>query len=141
MTEPVVPARQRTSWLAGFAFLFGLAAVMVTMAGGILYLLAHWGDLLQLGTEERRILLMAGKIVLVTTVGPAILALAFALGARSVIREAQGELRGKGLYRTGLLMTFLAILIVFGGRRSLSSMTEASLEDLSDGKAKKEIMK
>lgn len=132
MTDPDVPMRQRTSWLAGLGFWCGLASALTVAAGAIVVFSAESGDLLGISMEERRLLFLAARVALFCSLAPAVGATAFWLAGRSVVRDAQGGLRGVGLYRAGLLMALLSVWAAFGGSGMPAGMAEAGLRRTSE---------
>jgi len=107
----------RLSSLAGMSFFCGLAAVLVLVGSSIVSLCGQYTEVLLLTSVERTLLHSAAKIILVCSLFPAVAALAFALGARGVIRESKEGLRGKTLYRSGTLLALLAgVFAVMGFR-------------------------
>src|SRR5262245_11576013 len=114
------PLNQRTSVLAGLGFLCGFSAAIMTAIGTVVYLCADFGDIISATSREREALLVGSKILLYCTLLPGVGALAFWLGARGVVRESQGALRGKGLYRAGIILAVLSMLVAFAGKSSLN---------------------
>lgn len=112
--------RPRTSALAVFGFLNGLPAVGCVTTAWFLYYLAGLGEVAHVDASHHGQLLLAARIVAVCTVGPAILSGAFWLAARGVIRESQGAVIGRGLYRTGILISALSVLFAVGGKYGLT---------------------
>jgi hypothetical protein len=112
------PIREtRMSFLAGMSFFCGMGAVLVLVVSSIISLCGNYTEALLLLPGDRPLLHSAARIVLVCSLFPAVAAIAFALGARGVIRESQDGLRGKSLYRSGTLLALLAgVFAVMGFR-------------------------
>lgn len=111
---PAAPAS--LSMLAGLSFFFGLGAIFLATVTGILTLMLSMGDLFPLSEALRRQIDLAGRVVLYTSLLPAVGAVAFALAARGVISESRGAVRGRPLYRTGILLSVITAVIVFDAK-------------------------
>lgn len=110
------PPPASLSILAGLSFLCGLGAILLVAATGILSLVLSMGDLLQLSARERPAVELAGRIVMYVSLLPAVAAMAFALAARGVISESRDTVRGRPLYRTGILLALLTGIVVFNAK-------------------------
>jgi hypothetical protein len=97
----------RLSFLAVISFFSGLSAVLILVGSSIVSLCGNYSEILLLSSEERPLVQAAAKIILTASLLPAVAALAFALGARGVIRESKEGLRGKSLYRSGVLLAIV----------------------------------
>lgn len=106
------PPPSSLSILAGLSFFCGLAAIGLVTATGILSLVLSMGDLLGLPSEVGLALELSGKIAQYASLLPTVAAAAFALAARGVISESRGTVRGKPLYRTGLVLAIIAGVVV-----------------------------
>ncbi|MBI2932238.1 MAG: hypothetical protein HYY16_11350 [Planctomycetes bacterium] len=110
---------QRTSGLASMGFLSGLlAALSVTVAWFLVYL-AGLGGAAGISQSDQKGILLASRILAGVTVIPAVMALAFWLGARGGVRESGGAVLGRGLYRTGVILSALSVFFAFGGKYSV----------------------
>ncbi len=118
----------RLSFLAVMSFFCGLSAVLALIAASVTSLCGTFGDLLGLEDIEREILRAAARIVLYCSLVPAVAALAFALGARGVIRESGGEIRGKALSRAGVFLAIVTAFFALGGQAAVVEPFEESLE-------------
>jgi hypothetical protein len=116
-SEPAAPPVPTSlSFLSGLSFFSGLAALALVLVSGILFTTLSMGELLQLNPELRDVLQMSSKIVLYVSLLPSVVAVAFALAARGSISESGGTLRGRPLYRTGVLLAILSGAVVFDAR-------------------------
>ncbi len=106
----------RLSVLAAMSFFCGMAALLVLVSASIVSLVALHGEALQLGARDRQVLRAAAEVVLVTSLVPAVGALAFALGARSAIRESREGLRGTALSRAGAFLAVVSGFFALGGK-------------------------
>lgn len=113
---PPPPMPTALSFLAGLSFFSGLAAIGLVVAAAILFATLSMGDLLQMNTDARETITVAAKIVLYVSLLPSVVAVAFALAARGVISESGGVVRGRPLYRTGVLLAVLSGAVVFDAR-------------------------
>ena len=104
----------RLSLLAAFCFLCGLAAMLAVLGAAILHVCSQARDILSISDVELWAVLAATKVLLYCTLAPAVGTLGFWLGARSVIRDSQGALRGMALYRWGVMLTILSVALAFG---------------------------
>jgi membrane-associated protease RseP (regulator of RpoE activity) len=111
---PPMPAS--LSFLAGFSFFSGLAALALVMTTGILSAALSMDDVLQVGSHARQGITLAARIVLYLSLLPGVMAVAFALAARGVISESAGAVRGRPLYRTGVLLAILSGAAVLDAR-------------------------
>jgi len=122
--------RQRTSVLAAFSFLSGLAAVtLVTVAWFLTYLTGILDMRQEFRTDELRGLMLAARILAGVTVLPAVVSLAFWLAARGAVRESQGALMGVGLYRSGIILSVLSVMFALAGRMSVTSRIDSALAE------------
>jgi hypothetical protein len=110
------PPPTSLSSLAVLSFLSGLGAILLVVSTGILSLVLSMGDLLQISARERPAVEFAGKIVLYVSLLPAVAAMAFALAARGAISESGETVRGRPLYRTGILLALLTGIVVFDAK-------------------------
>jgi membrane-associated protease RseP (regulator of RpoE activity) len=115
-SPPPVPAPTSLSLLAGLSFFCGLGAVLLATVTGLLSHVVSMGDLLQVPSDARTGIDLAGKIVLYVSLLPAVGAIAFALAARGVISESQGTVRGRPLYRTGILLAIVTGVVVLDAK-------------------------
>lgn len=115
--EPAAPPVPTSlSLLSGLSFFSGLAALSLVVISGILFTTRSMSDLLQLDSDHRDAFQVAAKIVLYVSLLPSVVAVAFALAARGSIAESGGTLRGRPLYRTGVLLAILSGAVVFDAR-------------------------
>jgi hypothetical protein len=112
--EPPPPSS--VSLLAGMSFLSGVAAILLTTIVGILSLTMSMNELFNVSESTRKQLDVASKIVLYTGLLPSVAAVAFALAARGIITESRGTVRGRPLYRTGVLLAVLSTVVVFDAK-------------------------
>jgi hypothetical protein len=105
---PPPPPPSRTSALAALSFLCGLAAIVTVMTSGVVAACASMDEVTGIPAEARPHFDLGSRLVLYGGLVPAVLAVAFALAARGSISEARGALRGRPLYRTGLLLALLS---------------------------------
>jgi len=113
---PPAPVPTSLSFLAGLSFFSGLAALGLVVTTGILSAALSMDDVLQVGSHERPGITLAAKIVLYLSLLPAVMAVAFALAARGVISESGGAVRGRPLYRTGVLLAIFSGATVLDAR-------------------------
>lgn len=115
--EPAAPPVPTSlSLLSGFSFFSGLAALALAVVAAILFTSLSMGELLHLDSGLRDAVQMSAKIVLYVSLLPSVVAVAFALAARGSISESGGVLRGRPLYRTGVLLAILSGAVVFDAR-------------------------
>lgn len=129
----------RTSALAFFALACGIAAGVLAWCSFSAIQLMRWSEIF---FEPTRMSHEAGHIVAlvlaIVTVAPAVGAGIFWLAARAAIRDSNGTVRGVALYRTGLVVAILSILVTVAGdasvvgaaergRREAKSLPESSL--------------
>ena len=100
--DPAAPSR--LSLLSGASFLCALGALLVSLASFLTGELAAQSDLLGIRAGEIKALLLASEILRFSAPLPALAALAFGLAASGAIRESQGALRGRALYRMAVLV-------------------------------------
>src|SRR5262245_41067628 len=106
---PIVPPVPTSlSFLAGLSFFSGLGALALVVTTGILSAALAMDDVLQVGSHAKEGIALAAKIVLYLSLLPAVMAVAFALAARGVISESGGAVRGRPLYRTGVLLAIFS---------------------------------
>lgn len=110
------PPPTSLSLLAGLSFFCGLGAILLVTATGILSLILSMDDLLRVPSDARPAIDLAGKIVLYLSLLPAVGAVAFALAARGVISESRNTLRGRPLYRTGMLLSIVTGIVVLDAK-------------------------
>lgn len=110
------PPPSSLSLLAGLSFFCGLGAILLVTTTGILSLILSLGDLLRVPSELRPEIDLAGKVVLYVSLLPAVGAVAFALAARGVISESRDTLRGRPLYRTGMLLSVVTAVVVLDAK-------------------------
>jgi hypothetical protein len=110
------PVPTALSLLAGFSFFSGLSALALVVVAAILFTSLSMGEMLQLDADLREAITVAAKIVLYVSLLPSVAAVAFALAARGSISESGGTLRGRPLYRTGVLLAILSGAVVFDAR-------------------------
>lgn len=102
---PATPgAPARLSRLSAFGFFFALLALATALAAVLTAEFSAPGDLLSLHQYDLRALRLATEVLRYCALGPALAALAFALAGRGAIRESQGALRGRALYRAAILL-------------------------------------
>jgi hypothetical protein len=109
--DPAV--RARLSLLSGASFLCAFGALAAALASVMTAELAGQGDVLGLRSWDIRDLRVASEILRFSALLPALGALAFGLAARGAIRESQGELRGRALYRTAVMIALLVGFAAF----------------------------
>jgi membrane-associated protease RseP (regulator of RpoE activity) len=110
------PLPTSLSFLAGFSFFSGLGATALVVASALLFASLSMGDVLQIQPDARQAIGLAAKIVLYVSLLPSVAAIAFALAARGVISESGGTVRGRPLYRTGVLLSILSVAVVVDAR-------------------------
>jgi hypothetical protein len=114
--EPAAPPVPTSlSFLAGLSFFSGLGALALVVVAAILFTILSMDEILQLNAGREAIHL-AAKIVLYASLLPGVVAVAFALAARGSISESGGTVRGRPLYRTGVLLAVLSGAVVFDAR-------------------------
>src|SRR5262249_20703097 len=113
--EPeTVPSR--TSALAGMSFLSGVAAIVAGLASRLVTACASMGEVTKIPAEGYPAVEFASRLGLYAVLVPAVLAVAFALAARGTISESRGTLRGRSLYRTGILLALLSGVLVLDAK-------------------------
>jgi hypothetical protein len=110
------PVPTSLSLLAGFSFFSGLGALALVVVAAVLFTTLSLREMLQLTPDLREAVTVAAKIVLYVSLLPSVVAVAFALAARGSISESAGTLRGRPLYRTGVLLAILSGAVVFDAR-------------------------
>ncbi len=115
----------RLSFLAAMSFLCGLGATLLLVAASIVSLVVTYGDVAGWDGFDRRPVRLAAQIVFYLSLVPAAGALAFALGARGAIRESREELRGKSLYRSGVLLALMTGVFTLMGFKALAEPEDA----------------
>ena len=118
---PPEPVPTSLSLMAGLSFFSGLGAILLITMTALFSLSLSMGDLLEMDSDVRAGLDLAGRIILYVSLLPAVAAIAFALGARGVISESGGTMRGRPLYRTGLLMAVVAGVVVLQSASGFSA--------------------
>jgi len=113
---PPAPTPKGLSVLAGLSFTCGLGALALLLVALVLAHVAAATDILALPFRDRAPLAFAARIVLYASLAPAVVAVAFALGARGAIGEAPDGLRGRSLYRAGLFLSLGVGLFAFQSR-------------------------
>jgi hypothetical protein len=121
---PLVPSR--TSVLAALSFLSGLVAFVLVVAAGIVAACAGMSEVTEVPADVLPHVDLASRIVLYASVLPAAVAVAFALAARGAVAESRGALRGRSLYRTGILLALVTGALVVNG----NAVTSGSWADL-----------
>jgi hypothetical protein len=102
--------------MAGLSFFSGLSAILLATVTGLMTLAISMGEVLEVAAGERQGITLAAKIVLYVSVLPSVAAIAFALAARGAIAESGGTMRGRPLYRTGVLLAILSGAVVLDAR-------------------------
>jgi len=110
------PLPTSVSVLAGFSFFSGLAAISLVVISVVLLTICSMEHLLHLESGIREGVTLAAKIVLYVSLLPSVVAVAFALAARGVISEGAGAVRGRPLYRTGVLLAVLSGAVALDAR-------------------------
>jgi membrane-associated protease RseP (regulator of RpoE activity) len=110
------PVPTSLSVLAGFSFFSGLGATALVVTSALLFVSLSMGDVLQIAPDARQSIGLAAKVVLYVSLLPSVAAIAFALAARGVISESGGTVRGRPLYRTGVLLSILSVAVVVDAR-------------------------
>jgi hypothetical protein len=110
------PAFASLSLLAGLSFFSGLGAILLATVSGILSLAQSMGEAIPMTDSTRHQMDLAARIVLYVGLLPAIGAAAFGLAARGVISESKGAVRGRPLYRTGILLSLVTAVLVFNAK-------------------------
>lgn len=113
-SAPVAPTS--VSLLAGLSFFSGLGAIFLASVTGVLMLTMSMEDLFPVSENTHKQIDLAARIVLYVSLLPAVGAVAFALAARGVIAESRNAVRGRPLYRTGLLLAVITAVIVFDAK-------------------------
>jgi len=113
---PPPPIPSRTSFLAGMSFLSGLASIGAVAAAGIVAACVSMSEVTGVPIEVHPHMDMGSRIVLYGSVLPAVMAIAFALAARGAITESRGTLRGRSLYRTGILLAMVSGMLTLNGK-------------------------
>ncbi len=121
----------RTSFLAGLSLFSGIGAVMCVTTSWFLTHLAGLGDAAGFNTHEAQKLLVASKIVSWVTVGPAVLAHVFWLAARASIAESNGEVGGRGLYRTGVLVSIISVIVALSGMPAITDAIQKAVDGIA----------
>ena len=110
------PAFTSLSLMAGLSFFSGLGAILLATVAGILSLTMSMNDVIPMTESTRRQVDLAARIILYVSLLPAVAAAAFGLAARGVISEGRGAVRGRPLYRTGILLALLTGVLVFDAK-------------------------
>ena len=110
------PAFTSLSLLAGLSFFSGLGAILLAAIAGILTLSKTMSEVIPMTDSTHRQVDLAARIVLYVSLLPAVAAAAFGLAARGVISESKGAVRGRPLYRTGLLLALVTGVLVFNAK-------------------------
>ena len=113
--EPA-PAFTSLSLLAGLSFFSGVGAILLATVAGILSLTLSMPDVIPMTESTRRQVELAARIVLYVSLLPAVGAAAFGLAGRGVISESRGTVRGRPLYRTGILLALVTGVLVFDAK-------------------------
>jgi hypothetical protein len=129
------PVPTRTSFMAGLCFLGGVASTLCVTTSWFLTQLAGMGPTVELGPGESKGLITAAAILSKVTMAPAILSLVFWLAARASISESGGSMGGRGLYRTGLLISALSVVVALVGTGSIASRAGSLITDLEEAAA------
>jgi hypothetical protein len=132
------PAFTSLSLLAGLSFFSGLGAILLAAIAGILTLSETMSDVIPMTDSTRRQVELGARIILYVSLLPAVAAAAFGLAARGVISESRGAVRGRPLYRTGLLLAVITAVIVFDAKilnpaTWLAAKSEVTVEPGSGG--------
>jgi hypothetical protein len=101
-TVPAGPAR--LSKLSAAGFFCAMLALATALAAVLTWEFAERGDLLGLRSYDVYDLRLASEILRYCALAPAVAALAFAVAGRGAIRESQGALRGRMLYRIAIAL-------------------------------------
>jgi len=120
------PVPTSLSFLAGFSFFSGLAAAGLVVTSAVLYTSLSMGEVLIVRSDEQQGIKLAANLLLYASVLPSVAAIAFALAARGAIAESGGMMRGRPLYRTGVLLAILSGAVVLDAR-VINPATWASL--------------
>jgi len=112
-TDPELPSR--LSLLSGASFLCALGALLAALASFLTGEFAAQSDVLGIRAGEVKELLLASEILRFSAPLPALAALAFGLAARGAIRESQGALRGRALYRMAVLLALSVGAVSWAG--------------------------
>ena len=120
------PVPTSLSFLAGFSFFSGLAAAGLVVTSTLLYTSLSLGEVLIVRSDEQQGIKLAANVLLYASVLPSVAAIAFALAARGSIAESGGMMRGRPLYRTGVLLAILSGAVVLDAR-VINPATWASL--------------
>ena len=121
-TSPEAPPRPTSlSFLAGLSFFSGLGAVLLVTVAGVFTAALSLGEVLAIDADTRTGLGLASKVLMYSSLLPAVAAVALALGARGVISEGQGAVRGRPLYRTGLLLSLVTGAVVLQSASGFSA--------------------
>lgn len=111
-----LPPPSRTSVLAGLSFLSGLGAVLLVASAAVATATVSAGEAVQLPARVHGVLGMGARIVLYASLVPSVLSAALAIAARGAIAEARGALRGRSLYRTGLVLALICGILAVDSR-------------------------
>jgi hypothetical protein len=125
-TPDAPPVPTSLSFLAGFSFFSGLAAAALVVTAAVLFTSLSMGEVLIVHPDGRQGVKLAANIILYASVLPSVAAIAFALAARGAIAESGGMMRGRPLYRTGVLLAILSGAVVLDAR-VINPATWASL--------------
>lgn len=121
---------RRTSVMAGLCLFSGILAVMCVTTAWFLTHLAGLGEVAHLSKGDQDDLLVAVRILSWATVGPAVLAAVFWLAARASIAESKGEVGGRGLYRTGLIVSAVSVVVALAGGASIQAKATNFFNDV-----------
>jgi hypothetical protein len=114
-SAPAPAAVSPVSALAGLSFLCGLGAVCLVTASAIAAMCVSMSEVTQIPAAAHAAVDLAARITLFASLLPAVGAVAFALAARGSLAENR-SMRGRPLYRTGLLLAILSAVLVFDAR-------------------------
>jgi hypothetical protein len=103
------------SALAGLSFLCGLGAVCLVTASAIAAMCVSMSEVTQIPADANAAVDLAARITLFASLLPAVGAVAFGLAARGSLAENR-SMRGRSLYRSGLLLAVLSAVLVFDAR-------------------------
>ena len=106
--EEAPPPLARLSALSVLSFLTGLGALLAALAALVCTWSVRYRYVLGFGDGEVYDLQLGAQILSYATLLPAVAAVAFAIAARGAVRESRGELRGRSLYHTAVLVALLS---------------------------------
>lgn len=108
---PPSPAMS-VSIFAGLSFFAGLGSILMVTAAGILAMALSMTGMIHIEAGARPGLDICTRIILYGSLLPAVASVALALAARGSISENRDRLRGRPLYRTGILLAVLTTVVV-----------------------------